>query len=66
MCFTFVQRGFNWEQAEKVARNFEYFIRGLGMYAIGKLYNENLEDTQREIGSDLRLGFWHDLLQNAV
>jgi hypothetical protein len=61
-----IQRSFNWEQAGKIARNFEYFLCGLGMYIIEKLNIENFEDIQREIGSDLRSSFWRDLLQNAI
>jgi hypothetical protein len=61
-----IERGYKWEKAEKIAKDFEHLIRGVGMYVVGKLNNENLEDLRRAIGADSRSSFWRDLLQNAV
>jgi SMI1-KNR4 cell-wall len=61
-----IERDCNWEKAEKIAKDFEHFIRGIGTYMVGKLNNENLENLNFEIGSDSRSRFWRDLLQNAV
>jgi SMI1-KNR4 cell-wall len=61
-----IERDYNWEKAEKVAKDFEHFIRGLGTYMVGKLNNQNLENLNFEIGSDSRSSFWKDFLLGAV
>jgi D,D-heptose 1,7-bisphosphate phosphatase len=61
-----IERDCNWEKAEKIAKHFEHFIRGIGTYMVGKLNNENLENLNFEIGSDSRSSFWKDFLLGAV